>query len=704
MARAGRFVTATGVNDDHEGLVQSWSPRTNRFSTGVWASSLDDAGVREALLRGRAWGVEIEPNNTVDLLDLAVDDVVPMGSVSIQQRGAVRSRSPVPSCLLVVGPSSCAVPSTTSTPTSRIAASSSGLRPNPSWGPAPSLAASTRRPTASYVSRFGMPAIGSLRSRTPSWLLRSEPPGGIPPLSACLNQVGHAGLADRVRSVRGSRRCDVVHGDRGPGAQMDPVAVGQPVRPAGLQRDVALVERGAVRGVQVGQLVVAVVQPGQQARAGGRPQGRRGGRRGRSPARSPRASFRRPISTSAAASATIAGRRPSGNGMPSGSHPLVLRPVRHHLGGPARRPGARPRPGPARSARSSDPPPAGVSRTPGTVAPGSRGRTADASSSVPGDWSVSLASRVGSRPVAAAMGAPHTSHQSSVDDAWPAGQVVGISRRALTRTVFVERVSSAISSAASTWRRSRTVPDAASSTSTTLASSRSVPSLPLSAASCAARPSRDVAVRVVAGPAGLQAVGDRRGQLGLAGVVGDVRVDARGHGDVVGPDRPDQRLGDDLAVDDQADPAGQHLVAHLASGDVDAHVVVAALVAPRRRSGSRRCSSSTRCPRPARSSIAGATCFTRRDRRSPRRPQPQAHVGGLLAHGGAQDRLEVGRQVLRVRRRCRPSRAARSRPTAARRPASRCRRRGSRTGTRPAQRLERGRRGTPASRLVHGRR
>src|SRR6185295_5019388 len=53
-----------------------------------------------------------------------------------------------------------------------------------------------------------------------------------------------------------------------------------------------------------------------------------------------------------------------------------------------------------------------------------------------------------------------------------------------TRTVLVERVSSAISSAASTLRRSRTVPVAASSMSTTVASNSSVALLPLACASC----------------------------------------------------------------------------------------------------------------------------------------------------------------------------------------------------------------------------
>ena len=62
------------------------------------------------------------------------------------------------------------------------------------------------------------------------------------------------------------------------------------------------------------------------------------------------------------------------------------------------------------------------------------------------------------------------------------------------RTVLLDRVSSAISSAFSTWRFSRTVPVAGSTTSTTLRSIAVIASLPASSASTTARPSRAVAV------------------------------------------------------------------------------------------------------------------------------------------------------------------------------------------------------------------
>src|SRR5205807_224119 len=61
---------------------------------------------------------------------------------------------------------------------------------------------------------------------------------------------------------------------------------------------------------------------------------------------------------------------------------------------------------------------------------------------------------------------PHTSQKSLLAESWPLGQV-GMPPHFFVRTVLVDLVSSAISSASSTCFFSRTVPDAASTTSTT---------------------------------------------------------------------------------------------------------------------------------------------------------------------------------------------------------------------------------------------
>ena len=80
----------------------------------------------------------------------------------------------------------------------------------------------------------------------------------------------------------------------------------------------------------------------------------------------------------------------------------------------------------------------------------------------------------------------------------------------------------------------------------------------------------------------LQPFLDRVGELGLAGVVGDLAVDTASR----------ELLSSvqialisawltALAVDHQADAAGEHLLADAARVDVDAEVVVARLVSPR---------------------------------------------------------------------------------------------------------------------------
>ena len=153
------------------------------------------------------------------------------------------------------------------------------------------------------------------------------------------------------------------------------------------------------------------------------------------------------------------------------------------------------------------------------------------------------------------------------------------------RTVLVDLVSSAISSASSTFFLSRTVPVAASTTSTTLASSLAVSSLPDCSASCHGAAELGGGGVLVAELAGLQALLDDLGQLGLAGVVRDLPVDPGGQGLVVGPHGPDQALAEHLggAVGrggDQADPGGEHLLADAAGADLHADVVVAALAAP----------------------------------------------------------------------------------------------------------------------------
>ena len=88
-------------------------------------------------------------------------------------------------------------------------------------------------------------------------------------------------------------------GDRGPRADVDPVAVDQPVGPAGLERDPAVVELGPVGRAEVGDRVATVVEPRQQAWRWDAAGSARGPERSMAGSM-PRPSWRRPISSSAA--------------------------------------------------------------------------------------------------------------------------------------------------------------------------------------------------------------------------------------------------------------------------------------------------------------------------------------------------------------------------------------------------------------------
>ena len=188
---------------------------------------------------------------------------------------------------------------------------------------------------------------------------------------------------------------------------------------------------------------------------------------------------------------------------------------------------------------------------------------------------------------------------------------------------------------------SRTVPVAGSSTSTTFWSSRTVPSLPELVGELDGAAQADVAVASSPCLRASRPCWMASASSSWPGVVGDVGVDPGRQGHVLGPHRPHQRLRLRLAVDDQADPGGQLLVAHVGRGHLDAHVVVAALA---------------RRPRPGgevagegvdRADLGRQVLDRRRhlaqeaELGALRRPQPQPHVGHALADRPFEEVLEV---------------------------------------------------------------
>jgi hypothetical protein len=83
MWRNGVWVTGTGVTDDHAGHASSWAKGVNRFVTTVWAATAEVGDLLTALKAGRAFCWDVA-RFQAGALDLVVDDVAPMGSISVR--------------------------------------------------------------------------------------------------------------------------------------------------------------------------------------------------------------------------------------------------------------------------------------------------------------------------------------------------------------------------------------------------------------------------------------------------------------------------------------------------------------------------------------------------------------------------------------------------------------------------------------------
>ena len=79
--RSGYWVTATGVNDNHDGTAGVWSKEPNRFYSTTWAESPSEEDLLAALRSGRVFVGEL--GGFDGHLDLSVEGN-PMGSVSIK--------------------------------------------------------------------------------------------------------------------------------------------------------------------------------------------------------------------------------------------------------------------------------------------------------------------------------------------------------------------------------------------------------------------------------------------------------------------------------------------------------------------------------------------------------------------------------------------------------------------------------------------
>jgi len=178
LSRNGLFITGNGVTDDHSG--QHWLTMVNNWTTTAWAPSISEAALLHALASGRLWTSSLA--GFQGSLDLWADGRCPMGSVSISQlssRGLqVRAENlPVGSSVEVV----CgAVDYTGTTPNTALIARL----------PASSFvnlqAAVTVDTRVSCFVRLQVRNAGGavVAVSNPLWLLREQPPVGIPPARA----------------------------------------------------------------------------------------------------------------------------------------------------------------------------------------------------------------------------------------------------------------------------------------------------------------------------------------------------------------------------------------------------------------------------------------------------------------------------------------------------------------------------------------
>ena len=177
MSRNAIFLTGNGVSDDHHGT--DWIGIYNNWVTSTWAASTAQPDLLAALAAGRAWCGALSAYR--GSLDLLVDGSCPMGSVSVS---SLTSR--------LLQATATHIPSGGSFQVVQGAvdyAGGSGLSGNSqviASYPAAQLARGSvtlpvNTSADSYVRTQVLKSTGNIVGLSnPVWLLRSQPPGGIP--------------------------------------------------------------------------------------------------------------------------------------------------------------------------------------------------------------------------------------------------------------------------------------------------------------------------------------------------------------------------------------------------------------------------------------------------------------------------------------------------------------------------------------------
>ena len=175
LSRNALFLTGNGTNDDHGGT--DWANvNSNNWVTWVWAPSTGEADLSNALGAGRAWTSSL---NYPCSLDLLVDGVCPMGSVSV-------SSLPVRNLELFA----TGIPPGGSLQVLQGAVDYAGqaalvpnVTPIASFSSIPgAVSIPIDTATSSFLRTALLNSTGSVVAvSNPIWLLQQAPPGGIPP-------------------------------------------------------------------------------------------------------------------------------------------------------------------------------------------------------------------------------------------------------------------------------------------------------------------------------------------------------------------------------------------------------------------------------------------------------------------------------------------------------------------------------------------
>jgi hypothetical protein len=177
LSRNAIFLTGNGVTDDHAGI--DWFGHPLDWTTSAWAADAREATLLQSLRAGRVWCGSL--SRSAGAVDLEVDGSCPMGSVSVSQQGSRNVRvlaTSVPvggSVRVVQGPVDYAG---TADPRalSRVVAEIPG---SDLTGGAANLAVDTT--AESYVRTEVLGPTGAVVALSnPAWLLRTEPPRGVP--------------------------------------------------------------------------------------------------------------------------------------------------------------------------------------------------------------------------------------------------------------------------------------------------------------------------------------------------------------------------------------------------------------------------------------------------------------------------------------------------------------------------------------------